>query len=317
MDDDTLLKGLDLIDEAIGETEKELGILHVCIENGSGRRAGGWKSRAPVGRPGPRSVQESIRDMKRVCFGIIGCGLMGREFASAAARWAHLADMDSAPEIVAVCDANADLLSWYTGTFPLDRASHAGLPGPVGQPGGRGRLLCRAPPFAPRDLLRGHRGRQTPDGRKALRHRPAGQRRHPGRAAPSIRQVFVRCARSSPSFRPCNASGGMIEAGRLRADHRGQRRLPARQRPRSAETAQLETPWSSSTASTAAWATWACTSATCRSAPVGFRGRCAPCSRTSSPSAPTAAAGPRPAIRGTTPRCCAMRPTPARASRFP
>jgi hypothetical protein len=26
MDDDTLLKGLDIIDEAIGETEKELGV---------------------------------------------------------------------------------------------------------------------------------------------------------------------------------------------------------------------------------------------------------------------------------------------------
>ena len=31
--------------------------------------------------------------MKTVRFGIIGCGLMGREFASAAARWAHLPQM--------------------------------------------------------------------------------------------------------------------------------------------------------------------------------------------------------------------------------
>ena len=56
--------------------------------------------------------------MKVVKFGIIGCGLMGREFASATARWCHLADIDVKPEIVAVCDMNAELLKWYTGNFP-------------------------------------------------------------------------------------------------------------------------------------------------------------------------------------------------------
>ncbi len=55
--------------------------------------------------------------MKRIRFGIIGCGLMGREFAVAAARWAHLTEMDCAPEIVAVCDANAALFPWYTDNF--------------------------------------------------------------------------------------------------------------------------------------------------------------------------------------------------------
>ena len=56
--------------------------------------------------------------MKTIRFGIIGCGLMGREFASAAARWCHLPEMDVRPEIVAVCDPNAALLGWYTGNFP-------------------------------------------------------------------------------------------------------------------------------------------------------------------------------------------------------
>jgi predicted dehydrogenase len=55
--------------------------------------------------------------MKTVRFGLIGCGLMGREFASAAARWCHLTDMDTAPEIVAVCDANLGLTKWYTDHF--------------------------------------------------------------------------------------------------------------------------------------------------------------------------------------------------------
>ena len=55
--------------------------------------------------------------MKTIHFGIIGCGLMGREFASAAARWCHLPEMDVRPEIVAICDQNADVLRWYTDNF--------------------------------------------------------------------------------------------------------------------------------------------------------------------------------------------------------
>ncbi|MDO4586824.1 MAG: Gfo/Idh/MocA family oxidoreductase [Planctomycetia bacterium] len=59
--------------------------------------------------------------MKKIKFGMIGCGLMGREFASAALRWAHLPEMTIAPEIVAVCDANPDILTWYTQNFPTIR----------------------------------------------------------------------------------------------------------------------------------------------------------------------------------------------------
>src|SRR5512137_2472502 len=59
--------------------------------------------------------------MKTVRFGIIGCGLMGREFASAAARWCHLPEMALRPEIVAVCDANQQLLGWFTDNFPALR----------------------------------------------------------------------------------------------------------------------------------------------------------------------------------------------------
>ena len=55
--------------------------------------------------------------MRTVRFGVIGCGLMGREFASAAARWAHLVDLDVRPEIVAVCDTNPALPPWYRDNF--------------------------------------------------------------------------------------------------------------------------------------------------------------------------------------------------------
>lgn len=51
--------------------------------------------------------------MKTIRFGIIGCGLMGREFASAAARWKHLLTVDARPEIVAVSDVNPKAMEWF------------------------------------------------------------------------------------------------------------------------------------------------------------------------------------------------------------
>ena len=56
--------------------------------------------------------------MRTVRFGIIGCGLMGREFASAAARWCHLQQMPARPEIVAICNRSAGKFDWFTGNFP-------------------------------------------------------------------------------------------------------------------------------------------------------------------------------------------------------
>ncbi|NBZ86344.1 Gfo/Idh/MocA family protein [Stagnihabitans tardus] len=52
--------------------------------------------------------------MKEIRFGIIGCGLMGREFASAAARWLHLTGMRARPRIVSVCDTNPALMAFFT-----------------------------------------------------------------------------------------------------------------------------------------------------------------------------------------------------------
>lgn len=54
---------------------------------------------------------------RTIRFGIIGCGLMGREFASASARWCHL-NMDVArPEIVAVCDKSPEATRWFEENF--------------------------------------------------------------------------------------------------------------------------------------------------------------------------------------------------------
>ena len=42
---------------------------------------------------------------------------MGREFASAAARWCHLLEIPARPEIIAVCDKNPAVLEWYKTNF--------------------------------------------------------------------------------------------------------------------------------------------------------------------------------------------------------
>lgn len=48
-----------------------------------------------------------------VAFGVIGCGLMGREFASASMRWMHLQGEIPRPRILAACDTNEENLRWF------------------------------------------------------------------------------------------------------------------------------------------------------------------------------------------------------------
>lgn len=48
-----------------------------------------------------------------VKFAVIGCGLMGREFASASCRWLHLLGDLPRPVIIAACDLNPDNLDWF------------------------------------------------------------------------------------------------------------------------------------------------------------------------------------------------------------
>ncbi len=56
-----------------------------------------------------------------VRFGLIGAGLMGREFASAAARWVHLAELGVRPELAVVCDTSPEALAWYERLDPAPR----------------------------------------------------------------------------------------------------------------------------------------------------------------------------------------------------
>jgi len=63
--------------------------------------------------------------MKTIRFGIIGCGLMGRELASAMARWWHLPETDARSELIAVCDRNDARRQWLVERVPSVRQSTA------------------------------------------------------------------------------------------------------------------------------------------------------------------------------------------------
>ena len=55
--------------------------------------------------------------MRTIRIGIIGGGLMGRELASAMARWCHLTEIDVRPELTAVCDRYEPSTEWFRKHF--------------------------------------------------------------------------------------------------------------------------------------------------------------------------------------------------------
>ena len=58
-------------------------------------------------------------ERSEIRFGIIGLGLMGKEFASAAARWCHILDDGPKPVIKGICNrSNHDDRLWFTENFP-------------------------------------------------------------------------------------------------------------------------------------------------------------------------------------------------------
>lgn len=149
--------------------------------------------------------------MRTVRFGIIGCGLMGREFGSAAARWFHLSEMDVKPEIVAVCDKNPELTRWFETHFPS-----------VKQVTDDYRALLENPEVeavyiaVPHNLHREFYGAAVAAGKHLMGEKPFGidmeanaaiqrtLREHP--------EVFVRCSSESPFFPAMQKIGQMIEA---------------------------------------------------------------------------------------------------------
>jgi predicted dehydrogenase len=57
-------------------------------------------------------------ERKKIRIGVIGLGLMGREFASSLARWCHLLDDGSIPVLAGICARSRDSWKWYSDNFP-------------------------------------------------------------------------------------------------------------------------------------------------------------------------------------------------------
>jgi predicted dehydrogenase len=55
---------------------------------------------------------------KKIRFGIVGLGLMGKEFGCAIARWIHLNFNGPVPVITGICDKNPENQKWFMDSFP-------------------------------------------------------------------------------------------------------------------------------------------------------------------------------------------------------
>ena len=152
--------------------------------------------------------------MRTVRFGVIGCGLMGREFASAAARWCHLTAMNVRPEIVTVCDTNPALSDWFAANVPSIRQVTADYRELLANPAVEAVYIA-----VPHNLHAEFYGAAIAAGKHLMGEKPFGIDlsanrqimecigRHP--------DVFVRCSSESPFFPAVQRIGKMIEADAL------------------------------------------------------------------------------------------------------
>ncbi len=148
--------------------------------------------------------------MRTVKFGVIGLGLMGREFGSAAARWCHLTEIGCRPEIVAVCDTNEGLFDWFTGNFPSVRLATTDYREVLAD-GDVEAVYCAVP----HNLHESFYTAVIEAGKHLLGEKPFGIDK---KANDSIVQciaahpdVFVRCSSEFPFFPPMQRLGQMIE----------------------------------------------------------------------------------------------------------
>lgn len=152
--------------------------------------------------------------MRTVRFGIIGCGLMGREFASAAARWAHLTDMPARPVIVAACDSNDALFPWYQQACPDLKQTTSDYKQLLANPDVDAVYVA-----VPHHLHREIYTAVIAAGKHLMGEKPFGidlpacqaildvANKHP--------QVFVRCSSESPYFPAMQSLCAMIEANQF------------------------------------------------------------------------------------------------------
>ncbi|NBB48002.1 Gfo/Idh/MocA family oxidoreductase [Rhizobium sp. CRIBSB] len=147
-------------------------------------------------------------------FGVIGCGLMGREFASAAARWMHLTDAKARPEIVAVCDTNPDLMGWFTTHIPTVRQTTTDYRELLANPDVDA-IYCAVPHVLHAefytDILKA--------GKHLLGEKPFGMDREQNRAIMAVLaehpDLIVRCSSEMPYFPGAQKVIAMAASGEM------------------------------------------------------------------------------------------------------
>jgi predicted dehydrogenase len=150
--------------------------------------------------------------MKTVRFGIIGGGLMGKEFAVAAARWAQLVDPPARPEIVAVASGSEKSFGWFKGNFPGIKQYTTDYRQLLANQGVDAVYIA-----VPHQLHAETYCAAIEAGKHLLGEKPFGidlpaceaivacAKKHPN--------VFVRCSSEFPFFPAAQKIGAMIEAG--------------------------------------------------------------------------------------------------------
>jgi len=152
--------------------------------------------------------------MKEIRFGIIGCGLMGREFASAAARWCHLLDLEFAPRIVAVCSRTEASMEWFQDNVPSVRLATTDYRELLADPDVEA-VYCAVP----HDLHARMYIDTIRAGKHLLGEKPFGIDLEANQAIlKAVRRnpdVFVRCASQFPFFPGVYRIGQWIREGRF------------------------------------------------------------------------------------------------------
>src|SRR5688500_4168273 len=152
--------------------------------------------------------------MQTIRFGIIGAGLMGREFASAVSRWCHLVDPVARPEIVAVASRTDRAFPWFRSALPSIRQFTLDYR----------EVLRNAEVDAVYVAVPHHLHAETyiaaiHAGKHFMGEKPFGSDLRANRAivaaAEARPDVFVRCVSQFPFFPAVQRIGGMIEAGRF------------------------------------------------------------------------------------------------------
>ena len=154
--------------------------------------------------------------MRTVRFGIIGCGMMGREFASAAARWLHLPEMTVRPEIVAICNRTlaTPKLDWFRQNVPTLQQVTSDYRELLSNPQVEAVYLA-----VPHNLHEEFYVEALEAGKHLMGEKPFGIDRRANEAILTAIQrhpeCFVRCASQFIFFPAVQRIGRMIESGAL------------------------------------------------------------------------------------------------------